>query len=116
MAYEGYFLSPIFGPKIFVSVHHLWVVARRWIFFGSDFRTPNFSFQSTIYGLLPTMDIVWVRFSDPKLIFLSVHHLWVGALCTDMINKPLVSFSSLISGNGATAFADDQVIWVIQVN
>ena len=69
------------------------------------FSDPNwFFFQSTIYGLWPTMDIIWVRFSDPNWFFfqsiiyglwpddgyflnpifgpnffLSVHHLWVVA-------------------------------------
>ena len=86
------------------------------IFFESNFRTQNFCFSPPFMGCCRRWIFFWVRFSDPKLIFLSVHHLWVAALCTDIINKPLVSFSSLISGNGATAFADDQVIWVIQVN
>ena len=50
---------------------------RLWIFFESDFRTQNFSFNPpATYGLLPTMDIFWVRFSGPK-VFFSVHHLWV---------------------------------------
>ena len=76
---DGYLLGPIFGPKlIFLPVHHLWVVARRWIFFESDFWTPIFSFQSTIYGLWPTMDTFWVRFSNPNWFFFqsTIYGLW----------------------------------------
>ena len=68
MAYVGYFLGPIFGPKIVLTVYHLWVVAddgyflspksdpklffeyldcgQRCIFFcESDLATPNFSYS-----------------------------------------------------------------------
>ena len=52
---------------------------RRWILFGSDFRTQtDFSSCPSFKGCGPTMDIFWIRFLDPNF-FLSVHHLWVVA-------------------------------------
>ena len=67
----------------------------RGIFFESDFRTPNFCFSPPFMGCGPTIDIFWVRFSNPKF-FLSVHHLWVVAddgYCLGPIFGPQTDFS-----------------------
>ena len=46
--------------------------------FESDLRTPNFSFSPPfMHGSWTTMDIFWVRFSDPKFFFQStISGLW----------------------------------------
>ena len=49
MADDRYFLGPIFGPRILLSVHHLWAVPDDAYIFVSDSRTQNQFFFSVYY-------------------------------------------------------------------